>query len=1149
MTLDIHRILVTGCLILSLALGFPASGLAASGKAALLRSGLPGDDPALIDSLAGQLKSAGYDVQTLDAEDVCSPDRLTANSFDLLVLPNAASLPAKSTGPIDAFAKGGGDIMALNAPLWQTAYIRANGSWVTRDDFQKSKAKTLPPHVLYDFKSGSASDWNRASDNDKEPSSIELSNDGAAPGTGSLHVVIPNLTSWDTYGGPKVEQLFPKGDALTVFSAKGGPMTTQLAIEWAEKDGSRWIAVVPLYPEWRQYVLVPEDFKFWISVPNRGFGGDCFNPDNAAGMAVGMAHTHMGAVIGEQEYWLGVFGTAPMTPEYEEILGAFDPPRLDILSPGYKFFDSTEVASLKVRDDQAILADAKLPLPTAIRSPHPRPGGAGFNKGRTWRYIPLVQAETASGEWRGTPVTMIANTDGPYKGSIWASFGISDAAWYKSPAALGIIRQMAAKMLEGEFMIDAGTNFFTYFEDQEMSLGVNTVHLGTPAGEAWGGIRRVDARVTLTEAESGNLAVSKEFVVSHGPGGDAYLGDKWKPEKWPEGGYIATAELMLDGKVVDKVRHPVNVWTPKKDKHFVTTKDGEFMLDGKRWRAHGVNYMPSSGVGTEDGEYFEHYIGARSYDPEIIQRDIDHMKDLGYNAVSIFIYYGYHQPQNLVDLLRRLDEAGMKADVSLRPGTPMDFFWPQLGELIEQLRLRDNDTIVAYDLAWEPMFGHQRDRLLWDGDWEKWIVERYGSIENAEKDWGFPVTRDANGKITNPEPHQTLEDGEWRVMAAAYRRFLDTLLYEKYGEARRLVRSVDPNHLVSFRMAEASNPNYRWEGRIPYDFPYLAGAVDFLAPEAYGRIGDNWEKVKPGWFQFEYARWAAPKKPMIWKEQGVTAWDNSQMRSTKDKLDYQARFYEQWYQMLIKSGADGNYSWYYPGGFRVGENSDYGVINPDGSDKPVSKVIRRYADQYLNGPSSKPIDYWLTIDRDEHAEGIAGIYDAVRRKFWAAIDQGLTPGLRTDGTGTDSSNCPKIAVGNVPRTTENPSKYLDVAFDIVEVQNADGDWERVQEGDLVEVAGGGCVKARVTLTNLGEATLLSDDVWLVAKSRGVSMVQPLDKDVHRLESSVYEIYLHGNVRATTEVTLYFCALGRAHFGEKFTVILVPDSSTYIRRNN
>lgn len=1144
------KALFAGTLLSCALLAACAPSSAAAGKALLLGSGLPGDDPALNEALGRRIAASGFEVHTLGAEDMCSPEKLSPKDFDLLVLPNAAALPAKATGPIDAFLRGGGDIIALNAPMWQMAYINAGGEWITRDQFQRERASAAPQHVVFDFKNDKPSDWKRASDNDREPSTIEIADQGPAPGWRSMHVAIPNLTSWDTYGRGEVEQPFPKGHTLTVFSAKGGPMTTQLAVEWDEKDGSRWIAVVPLFPEWRQFVLTPDDFKYWTSVPTRGFRGDRFKPENAVSMSVGMAHTHMGgSVLGPQEYWVSAFGTAEMTPEFEEILGAFDPPRLDILSPGYKFFDSTEVASLKVRPDQVIVSDSRLPLPTVIRSPHPRPGGGGFGKGRTWRYIPLVQAETASGEWRGTPVTMVANTGGPYKGSVWGSIGIGDTAWYKTEAALDVVGQMATKMLEGEFILDGGTNFFTYFEDQPVTLGVNAANLGktartvttrielTPVGPQQKDIKILGLSIGATQDSS---RYTMTPTITHEPGETKGESLALTPDKWPEGGYLATTRLFLDGKLVDAVANPVNVWTPKKDKHFVRIKDGDFTLDGKRWRAHGVNYMPSSGIGTEDGEYFEHYIGARSYDPEIVQRDIDRMKDIGYNAVSIFVYTGHHKSQNLVDLLRRLDAAGMKADVSLRPGTPMEFLWPQIGEIITDLRLKDNDAVVAYDLAWEPMFGHQRDRVVWDADWEKWIVERYGSVENAEADWGVAVPRDEAGKITNPLPHQTLEDGEWRVMAAAYRRFLDTLLYEKYGEARRLVRSLDPNHFVSFRMAEASNPNYRWEGRIPYDFPYLAGAVDFLAPEAYGRIGDNWEKVKPAWFQFEYARWAAPRKPMVWKEQGVSSWDNSQMRNTRDKLDYQARFYDQWYRMLIKSGADGLYSWFYPGGFRYGENSDYGVINPDGSDRPVTQVIRRYAEQYINGPSSRPIDYWITIDRDLHPEGIAGIYDAAAPSFWNAIKLGLAPGLQTAAADTDSSNCALTAVGNVEHNGMNPPKYLDTFFDTVEVQIGKT-WVRVKDGDTVPA--GDPLRLRVEFTNLGDAKLLpasaQKKIGTVAILASVgekdSRIPIPGSPIERLSSgkAQFALSIPADLPSPADVTLTFSCIDRVVFGDKF----------------
>ena len=336
---------------------------------------------------------------------------------------------------------------------------------------------------------------------------------------------------------------------------------------------------------------------------------------------------------------------------------------------------------------------------------------------------------------------------------------------------------------------------------------------------------------------------------------------------------------------------------------------------------------------------------------------------------------------------------------------------------------------------------------------------------------------------------------------------------------------MDPNHLVSFRMAEAANPNYRWDGRIPYDFPYLAAAVDFLAPEAYGRIGE-WEAVKPGWFEYEYARWAAPQKPMIWAEQGTSTWEMSRMWSSPVRLEYQAMCYNAFYRMLISSGADGLFSWWYPGGFRVGENSDYGVINPDGSDRAVTGVIRRNAGAFLSA-HSKPIDHWITIDRDAHPDGLAGIYDKVKAEFWDAIDKGHAPGLRTAGTGTDSSNCPLIAVGNSPCNGTNPPKYLDAAIDVVKVNGVS-----VEKGGKVRVDSSKPVLARIEFTNLGEAKLLSKNVSLVVNGKKI----PLPHDVAHLESAVVRDI---TIAPASVVTIGFEVEGRTAFGEKFTVTLLP----------
>jgi len=1115
-------------------------------RAALVHAGLPGEDSALVSLLSTQIEAAGYDVTQLDANELCDHAVLNAEAFDLLVLPNAADLPVKAVGSISDYARAGGDIIALNAPLWQRVLINVDGKWTTHDDYQRANAGKLPDHVLFDF--SNTNGWQRTSNKMESPTTYETDANGPAGSRHALHASISDLTGWDSFGIRGLQNPFPKGHTLTVFSAKGSERTSQLAVEWSEKDGSRWFAVIPLYPEWRQYVLTPNDFHYWTSTEGRGGRGDSFRPDNAQNISFGLAFSHTGFEGGRHEFWVGPVGTAPQAGPGPQagstMLGTFDLPALDTLSPGYKFFDVHGAVSFPIRQDQAIVETGQYSTVSAagdVRSPHPRPGGGGFDKRRDWRWIPIVEAESKDRQWRGTPVTMMVNAEGRFKGGVWASFGLAGSDIYRQPAVLSTIKQIAEKMRDGAFILDGGANFYTYFADQDVTLGVRACNVGSAP------TKTLTARVIVMSPELKKPAIVKQWRFTLQPGETKSVSATWRPKMWPAGGFTVLTELLRDGRVIDTVTHKINVWQPKHVKHFITVKDGEFTLNGKRWRANGVNYMPSSGIGTEDGEFFEHWIGARSYDPEIIDRDLDHIKAMGLNSISAFVYTGYAKDQNMLDLLRRLDKRSMKANIGLRPGMPDWFNADDMKNVIKQLRLAENDTVFAYDVAWEPMFGTNNERKVWDGEWEKWIVERYGSIASAEKDWGFAVPRNDDGTVTNPLPHQIDTNGEWRKMTAAYRRFLDTLLYKKYGEARRVIRSVDPNHAVSFRMAEAGNPGYRWDGRIPYDFPYLAAAVDIIEPEAYGRIGD-WERVKPGWFEFAYAKWAAPAKPVIWAEMGVSAWELSRMKDTPQKLDYQAMFYKAFYRLLTSSGANGVFFWWYPGGFRTGENSDYGIINPDGTDKPVTSVIRENSKGFLDGPSIPKTNYWIEIDRDAHPDGIAGIYDQAKADFWAAIDKGLAPGLKTAGTGTDSSNCPLVAVGNGPLTGSNPPKYLDAAIDSVQILDANGKWVEVTKGGSVKVKPGATIDLRTYYTNLGEATLLglggprSDGVvWRTMQAGSWNLDGGIPLDVPHLGSGCIQVTtrLPDSVRLPVEMVIGFEAKGRAKFGERFGFTIEP----------
>ena len=110
------------------------------------------------------------------------------------------------------------------------------------------------------------------------------------------------------------------------------------------------------------------------------------------------------------------------------------------------------------------------------------------------------------------------------------------------------------------------------------------------------------------------------------------------------------------------------------------------MLDGKIWKPWGVNYMPSSGAGN-DKEYFNNYLADYSYDPVVVERDFQKLGEIGFNSVNIFVFTGYAEDLNLIDMLRLADKYGFKAVLSLRPGTPFDTVSESAETLIPLLRL------------------------------------------------------------------------------------------------------------------------------------------------------------------------------------------------------------------------------------------------------------------------------------------------------------------------------------------------------------------------------------------------------------------------------------------------------------------------------
>lgn len=934
--------------------------------------------------LSNALASAGYSITWQDYNGIAATTTNTLDNEDLLVIPDGRRLPGTSIGVIERHLRRGGPIMAMGLPLWEDAVYWLEGQWISRREYEKRVHATKPENVFLSYKPGDAVQWKHHTNKPESPARLL---EAQSEGITVMHATIGNMTGWDNWEPPSFSNPFTNHHSLTCFRAKGGPRTSQLAVEWVEQDGSRWIATVPLTTEWCDYALAPEEFHYWESTAGRGGKGDSLHVEKANRFTVGLAYSHGTAEGGQHEFWLGSLGTA-RNPLGDTAPPAKTPlPHLETLCPSYLFYPMQEVQSITMVEGLPYCLSGGLAMDGALWGMHPRPRGVGFNQSRPWRWQPLLAALGPKGDYRGALASMTLHSQGTYPWGLWTAFTPPASQWVQQPWASKLLVQVANTMHGGCLLFEGGAEYFTVFENQTIPMGfrvANTRH--QPSNP-------LDVNIKVLEtAAPHRAAFNNTWNVGSLPSTNSIsISTNWTPQQWPKGGYQIFVTLLENGRVIDQLSHEINVWKPHARPQFVEARDGGFWLKNRPWKPHGVNYMPSSGIGVAN-EYFEHWVGRGAYDPEVIERDLRRIAAMNLNAVSVFIYYRSLDAQHLLDFLHRCDRLGIKVNQSLRPGTPLDFRWQEMKALIEHYRLAENDAVFAYDLAWEPSHFDHKHQQGYSEAWRTWVARKYGSVADAEKHWCMSLSS-TNNEVSVPPVEYLCQDGPWRVLTADYRAFLDELLHAPYAEARRLVQSIDPHHPVSFRMQMSGDPTHIWPGLLPYDFRGLAGAVDIWEPEAYGRIG-NWERVKPGCFTTAYARLCDPARPVMWAEMGVSVLNTRGFEPSRDQLAFAGRYYQDFYKMLIQSGSDGVFFWWYPGGYRLGENSDYGIINPDGTDRTITQVIRKNGPRFLRADKPSGDIVWLQVDRDADARGLSGIYETTKTAYWQAMEAGKQPRLR-----------------------------------------------------------------------------------------------------------------------------------------------------------
>jgi hypothetical protein len=227
-----------------------------------------------------------------------------------------------------------------------------------------------------------------------------------------------------------------------------------------------------------------------------------------------------------------------------------------------------------------------------------------------------------------------------------------------------------------------------------------------------------------------------------------------------------------------------------------------------------------------------------------------------------------------------------------------------------------------------------------------------------------------------------------------------------------------------------------------------------------------------------YYRFLSREKPVVWMEFGYTIndmhphWKTSDVQIPASQLADQRTEYDNFYHMFLESGARGAAPWWFPGGYRLDERSDFGLLEPDGTPRLACEVLTWAFPKFAEVPKTSCVasadsQPAITLNLDAHYPDGWRLYSD---EYLKAVKAGHVPLLRTDGTGTTSADCPLLAVGDTPLSGHNPPKHLNAEFNTVEVSVGDSPWRETRRGEKLMIARGKPVRCRASVGNTAEAS-------------------------------------------------------------------------------
>ena len=1073
-----------------------------------------------------EFKTRGYDISIIDTNSFGSIAN-TREQGNVLVLVDSQYFPIEYTETFVNFLKAGNHFVGISEYPFTNPIQRVGSQFVEAKSIGSFLEKA-PQKEFITFKTADLEKIIRTSSSGNIKNTIGIE---SVNGSGTFTIKTDAVDNWEGFYLAMDNIIsIPENSSYITFSAKGNDTSPELWIGFQESDGSRWLNKIKLEKDFKKYYLSSKDFAYWndsYDGGKRGKSGDKLNLSNInrlefALMAAPGGNPALLTIIGEPQ---------DVAISDIKIIDAIIPESNLSLPDFRSLYPLNNMHFTKINNTEIIDGEIISTTDTIITSPMWRNKGLGVNYTGNYRQIPLAYGYDNK-DLRGIVSEILLNYPGSDWGtSAWGYIGYKMNFLKENPQiAQKLFSQMADSLKRGVFLASGGVDAFSYLPNERIALGYSLLTLNEDNHD------NTNIEVVMTDVNG--KEIFKETYKTKTPIDE--IGESFGKERLNVGEYFITTNLIEDGKIVDSLKQGFTIFNPnaRTKENSVTQKNGNFYVNGEIWVPYGVNYWPLYASGRLPEEYFsDTWLSPEQYDPILIERDLDILDNLKMNCISIQ-FTQRNEPKQMRDLIERCKKHNIKVHLYTAGSHPLLIDFDFLEEILSKSNVGDSEAIFCYDLGWEVNAGDHKQRTAFDQAWNNWVINQYGSFDNAIKDWKFEPEKE-NGLYSNPTDEMLkTPKPDHLIYISAYRRFMDDHISKNYQIVIDRVRKYDKLSLMSARSGYGGTGSEGVAYMLPFDLKSGVRHLDYTAPEAYN-IGGGRKGFLRGDLNNIYGRFVSKNKPVVWPEYGNALFYGVSRENYVPGLHYenfsqQAAYYQGMADFMAETKANGGLGWWFVGGYRVDERSDFGIINPDGTPRPSAIVIRDTFDKVTKGytPIDK-FDTFIEIDRDKYGMGYAGLFTDFSEKVAELSAQGKKVGIKTQGTGTNSANTPKIAVGNTPFVNgKNPIKYLNAEFNWIEINGN----KIIKSGETIEIKKNYAIIVNLSVANTEESMWLAKpdskkigDVGVVIKSFDKESFYGIPKNVSYLEDvSMTDIYVQGEPES---ITLRMRSTGVADFGE------------------